>query len=363
MNSPHDLRVPWHTHWYRAVRAPFGGDAKPWHTHLWRGLLSLCGSRKYAPPSARELLEALLIETRAGAAHHATTLTALADSVRLAAASAEVAATELNYQRNRTNKTVLRHIADLGQSESPAVVSHDFASTTATLEPMLTPRPGKIAVCTVGLGVDYRETVRDCLESQTRYCERHGHTYADLRFAPSFQVRPASWYKLPLVHQLLRAGHTHVLYLDADCLVTNPAFQLEELAARLDKTSPKKSLLITVDEFSVNCGVFFIRNTPDAFRLLNLLWLYDARAPYPNWEQDALHRLLEDHPAVLGAIEIEQNSKLFNSFPPERHDFFRHLTNRPNVWSPGDFLCHFSGIRPPHLQRMIGQYADKTADV
>ena len=214
----------------------------------------------------------------------------------------------------------------------------------------------------MGLGADYRDTVHRCLESQARYCERHGHTYADLSFPPSFPVRPPAWYKIPLVHQLLRAGHSHVLYLDADCLVTNPSFRLEELVARLDRASPAKSLLVTVDELSINTGVFFVRNTPDALRLLDLLWLDDASAQLPNWEQDSLDRLLEDHPEVLGALEIEGNPKLFNSFPHERQELFRHLTNRPNVWSPGDFVCHFSGIRPPHLQRMIAQYADETAE-
>ena len=352
-NRPDPLRVPWHTHWQRAARAPFAAGDKPWHTHLYRGLLSLFGSRKYAPPSTRELLQDLLAETRDIAAR-------VADARQ--AASAKDAATELQRHRNRTNKTVLRHLAELGRSESPVVVSHDFAATTATLEPLLTERPGKLAVCTVGLGADYRDTVRRCLESQARYCERHGHTYADLSFPPSFPVRPPAWYKIPLVHQLLRAGHSHVLYLDADCLVTNPSFRLEELVARLDRASPAKSLLVTVDELSINTGVFFVRNTPDALRLLDLLWLDDASAQLPNWEQDSLDRLLEDHPEVLGALEIEGNPKLFNSFPHERQELFRHLTNRPNVWSPGDFVCHFSGIRPPHLQRMIAQYADETAE-
>ena len=346
MKSVHNLRVAWHTHWYRAARAPFVGDPKPWHTHLWRGLQSLFGSRKYAPSSVCDLLQELLAETRAANARHL----------------AEAAVTELQRLRNRTNKTVLRHLAELGRSDASVVVSHDFSTTTATLEPQLTERPSKLAVCTVGLGADYRETVRLCLESQARYCERHGHTYADLRLPPSFQMRAPAWYKLPLAHQLLRAGHSHVLYLDADCLVTNPAFQLEELAARLDHAAPAKSLLVTQDELSVNTGVFFVRNTPDAFRLLDLIWLNDASAHSNNWEQDALLRLIEDHPEVLGAIEIERNPELFNSFPHERQEFFRHLTNRPNVWSPGDFLCHFSGIRPPHLQRMISQYADETTE-
>lgn len=46
------------------------------------------------------------------------------------------------------------------------------------------------------------------------------------------------------------------------------------------------------DESSINTGVFFLRNTPDAFRLLDMLWLYDAGRHQPNWEQDALHWLL-----------------------------------------------------------------------
>ena len=42
-----------------------------------------------------------------------------------------------------------------------------------------------------------------------------------------------------------------------------------------------------------------------------------------------------------------------------RQEFFPALTNPKNVWAPGDFVCHFSGIRSPHLEKLIDQYAGK----
>ncbi len=42
-----NLRVPWHTHFYRAGLALFIKGEKPWHTHVYRGMGSLLGVKRY----------------------------------------------------------------------------------------------------------------------------------------------------------------------------------------------------------------------------------------------------------------------------------------------------------------------------
>ncbi|MDF9828227.1 FkbM family methyltransferase [Ereboglobus sp. PH5-10] len=44
-----NIRVPWHTHLYRAGLGIFVKGEKPWHTHLYRAFASLCGAKKYSP--------------------------------------------------------------------------------------------------------------------------------------------------------------------------------------------------------------------------------------------------------------------------------------------------------------------------
>jgi FkbM family methyltransferase len=42
-----NLRVPWHTHFYRGGLALFVKGEKPWHTHLYRAIKSVSGDRRY----------------------------------------------------------------------------------------------------------------------------------------------------------------------------------------------------------------------------------------------------------------------------------------------------------------------------
>lgn len=353
MQHSTDPRVPWHTHWNRAARAPFVADAKPWHTHLWRGLLSLCGNSKYAPPSVRDRLENLIAETRAANARQTAALALLNQTM-------EAAVTELQRRRNRTNKSVLRHVDRLLSSDPPTVLSQSLENAAERVRPHVLPRSDKIVVCSMALGTEYRHAVRLCLDSQERYCERHGYSRAFLDVPPNGQSRPASWYKIPLALRLLDAGYQHVLWMDADCLVTNSAFRLKQLTSRLDRANETSSVLIAVDQSQINCGVILLKNTPATRRLLDMVWLYDAAAHRQNWEQDALIRLMEDHPEVRSILRLEREAKLFNSFTPEL-DSHLAFVNRPNVWTPGDFVCHFASIRPPHLEPLIARYASATA--
>ena len=43
------LRVPWHTHGYRAVKSLISHTKPPFHTHLYRAFQSLIGNEKYTP--------------------------------------------------------------------------------------------------------------------------------------------------------------------------------------------------------------------------------------------------------------------------------------------------------------------------
>jgi REP element-mobilizing transposase RayT len=73
------------------------------------------------------------------------------------------------------------------------------------------------------------------------------------------------------------------------------------------------------------------------------------------FEQNALQILIEGSKEISSAILVEADQKKFNSFPIERNLF--HATRTHQVWSHGDFICHFSGIRTPHLERYIADYA------
>ena len=49
IKSHKNLRVPWHTHFYRFFVSLWRRTDKPWHTHLYRTSRSLLGDEKYSP--------------------------------------------------------------------------------------------------------------------------------------------------------------------------------------------------------------------------------------------------------------------------------------------------------------------------
>ncbi|MEI9999017.1 MAG: hypothetical protein WDO13_07535 [Verrucomicrobiota bacterium] len=192
-------------------------------------------------------------------------------------------------------------------------------------------------------GDDYRRKIRPCLDSHQAYCRRHGYAYARLESPPSHQPRHPSWYKIPLVHGLMRRGHRRIFYIDADALITNPDISLEPFFEPLSREN--KTLHLAEDDGGVNMGVFFMTNTPDAIRLLDLLWTNDLGLHRPTWEQAALKDLLNHYVQVRKVVSLSPSATAFNSFPRERAELAH--AGQENDWSRGDFICHFSGIRSP----------------
>ncbi|MGO9359653.1 MAG: hypothetical protein ACLP1D_18640 [Xanthobacteraceae bacterium] len=212
-------------------------------------------------------------------------------------------------------------------------------------------------VCTVAIGDGYRARVKACLDSQQAYALRHGFSYCVLENPNPLQDRPPSWMKIPLIHKLLAQGYRRVLYLDADAMVTNMDVAVDALFSQLENAD--RAVLMTEDEGGVNAGILFVHSCDAAFRLLDLVWHNDADVHHPTWEQHALRGLMDASNAVRATVLIEPDPKLFNSFPVERRGLY---STRPHqIWSPGDFICHFCALQGPDLDRCIARYADAIA--
>lgn len=208
-------------------------------------------------------------------------------------------------------------------------------------------------ICTVAIGDQFRSQIQPCLDSQSNFARRNSVAYCVLDQPPGHKGRPPAWMKIPLIVKLLQAGYKRVLFIDADAMVTNQAFDIDNLFVRLEGT--QRPILVTEDEDGVNTGVMFIQNIDAAFRLLDLIWLNDTDIENGTWEQQSLNFLMGISNSVKSSILIEPNQKQINSFPVERRLFF--VTHDNQIWSSGDFICHFSGIRSPYLQRYISDYS------
>lgn len=208
-------------------------------------------------------------------------------------------------------------------------------------------------VCTVAIGDQFRSRVQRCLDSQSDFAGRNGFAYCRLDQPPEYMGRPAAWMKVPLIVKLMQEGYKRILFIDADAMVTNRDFSIDSLFARLERTP--RPILLTEDEDGINTGVMFVQNTDAALRLLDLIWLNDTDINNGTWEQNSLKFLMDASNGVKSSVLIEPDPKRINSFPVERRLF--HATRAGQIWSAGDFICHFSGIRPPHLERYIFDYS------
>lgn len=261
--------------------------------------------------------------------------------------------TQLVYQKPIV-KELLAALQRSGNESGQFDPSYGLSRIMAALAPRLTRgKSSDTIVCTLAVGDRYRDNVQPCLESQRQFAEKHGFSYCVLEKLPAHADRPIAWYKIPLIAQLLAEGYEKVLYIDADAMVTNPDFKIGPLFDRL--RNDQKPLLITEDGDGINAGVMLFQKTNAAFVLLDLIWLNDADIHNGLWEQHALKSLMDTSKDVSRAVAIELNPKIFNSFPLERSLF--HPTRPNQIWSRHDFLCHFSGIRSPHLERYIADYA------
>jgi len=255
------------------------------------------------------------------------------------------------------NETFKIHLARIGTGTllDPADISYglEFAVQAMTPEIQKNGANRDVAVCSVAVGEAYRQRVRKCLETHETYCRAKGYDYLRQTASPPGLGRFAPWYKIPLVFKALRLGYQHVLFIDADAMITNPSIDVQ---ARIAKLKGKSVLYLAEDESGANTGVFVLKNEPDAFRFLDLIWLND-QGPHRLWEQTALLSLLNRYRQVRDLVTIADSARDLNSFPPERGQFFGKA--QPNDWTPGDFVCHFAGLRDDVLADLIDAYRAK----
>ena len=151
-------------------------------------------------------------------------------------------------------------------------------------------------LATFGIGDDAAALLRVALPTHLRYCEAHGYDLvvpqmpAVGRF-PKVWGRPASWFKVALIHGLLDA-YDVVLWLDADVAVLRHDTDILDEAT----DAPMHMVVHHTDDGAVpNCGVWLVRRQAQQF--LDNLW--DAPTFKKSefwWEQAAAIHLLGGDP-------------------------------------------------------------------
>jgi hypothetical protein len=137
----------------------------------------------------------------------------------------------------------------------------------------------RIAVCSLYIGVEYRDIVKYGKISLEKYCEKHGYDFIyETEETPGGvydSKRDIPWYKIPLLLKVMQKEYDFVVWNDADSQIVDYDKKLETFISEMED----KDLLVACDWESVlNTGTMFIRNSGYSQSLLQAVW--DNKQPF-----------------------------------------------------------------------------------
>ena len=192
-------------------------------------------------------------------------------------------------------------------------------------------------ITTLVIGADYTKALDTCLESKKNYAQKHSYTYIQGGAEYWDRNKPIAWSKIPFLLDVcskLPEG-TIIWQSDADVLITNPNFILEEHVLPL--LPDNKDMVMTLDACGhINSGNILFRNTAWSRDYWKRVGEFTAFTYHPWWENAAMIQLYNTNPVDHSKILISRKHKVFNAY-------LRAIPGE-EPWAPGDFLVHFAGV-------------------
>lgn len=143
--------------------------------------------------------------------------------------------------------------------------------------------------------------------------------------------RPASWFKVQLVDQLLWDGYETVVWVDADTLFVRFDRSIVDLSPRGHSLWMVKHRIEGRDYLLPNCGVLVAHRDPRLTAFLAEVWRQEQWVTHPWWEQAAILSLLgwnveqpgglaspglsTDWSDLVGFLGVEWNSMRYDPHP------------------------------------------------
>lgn len=151
-----------------------------------------------------------------------------------------------------------------------------------------------------------------------RYCASRGYRFVVSR--PDWEVaRSPIWQKVRSVRKLLTEAD-YVMFLDADAYVHNETLAVETIIRQHMRDgallfgSDRRDRNFGWSNTNANCGVFLVRNCPEAFAILDEWW----------------------------NIPVDRDRRWLWGFPPEQSAFNLYL--RTGRWAPWIRIIHYAYI-------------------
>lgn len=175
--------------------------------------------------------------------------------------------------------------------ENARYVAGDFLEAPDLAQ--LTPKP-RIGIITLydGNAKLYGELTARQKEA---YARHHGYGFHVATALPE-PGHPASWNRLHVVNEWL-PHYDWIFWTDADSLILDPTIRLERFI------DDRVDFIPAGDEHGINCGAFFLRNSPMGRRILNHVRSQPVVHEIP-WEQKVFKEMLWHNVDILGATKF-----------------------------------------------------------
>ena len=131
-----------------------------------------------------------------------------------------------------------------------------------------------------------------------------------------------------------------VWWLDTDALITNFTKKIE------DYVDDQYHIIISTDVNGINCGSFFVKNSPEGIEWLKMILDHKERYKIKKWDNP------EQTPMIMTYIKYRDWIKLVPQKEINSYNYallYPTLSNKDMLgvvgeWEPGDWILHWPGI-------------------
>tara|TARA_R110002072_G_scaffold60435_3_gene153458 strand:- start:465 stop:2480 length:2016 start_codon:yes stop_codon:yes gene_type:complete len=208
----------------------------------------------------------------------------------------------------------------------------------------------KIAMITFCAGEEYKKKMKIGVDTKKIYCKKKNIDFIlnDESSDCYDNTRPYAWSKILMIKKYL-PYYNYIFWSDADVLIKNFDFDLLEY---INSKPSSYNFLFTKCWNYINSGNFFIKNTPETFIMLDLIYSQKQFIMHPFWEQQSIIHLLQTNTSFMNMTFLEDNNRLYNSYS---HYLLIKEGNKAEkyVYKKNDFLIHYCGINANETSRLM----------
>jgi hypothetical protein len=196
-----------------------------------------------------------------------------------------------------------------------------------------------------------------CFNNKVPYCKLHGYNL----FAKTDGFSPGRRIYFDKIRFNLAVLEDHpevewTWWLDCDAVITNFKTTIEEWC------DPDYHFVIGLDRYNLNNGSYFLRNSEPAKQFFRHILSLEEQYLNSEWpEQQPMIDLVDEYQDIMKF----HPQRDFNSFD---YDYYRQdhgnthdwdLFGQNGNWQPGDFVCHYPGIRYEEKIRLATNILNK----